>query len=86
MRIPISNCAVIDLDAPTVPAYEVYEQYVRWVVYCKHCRMWHSHSPAEGHHEAHCHDPCSPYRKRGYNVALRGPWTRFYYGRSPEDM
>jgi len=86
VRIPISNHAVIDLDAPTLAAYEVYDQYVRWVVYCKHCRLWHSHSPAEGHREAHCHDPESPYRKRGYNVSLRGPWTRFYFGRSPEDL
>jgi hypothetical protein len=86
LKIPISSSAVIDLDAPTIPAYEVSEQPVRWVVWCRHCRDWHSHAPAEGHYESQCHDPCSPYRKWGYNIALRGKWTRFYFGRSPEDL
>jgi hypothetical protein len=86
MRIPISGDSVIDLDAPTLPAYEVYQGSVRWVIWCRHCRTWHSHSPSEGHRESHCSDPCSPYRKSGYNVSLRGPWTRFFFGRSPEDL
>ena len=41
MKVPISQHAVIDLDAPVLPAYEVRSKAgVRWVVWCKHCREW----------------------------------------------
>jgi hypothetical protein len=35
----------------------------------------HRHGPAEGHREAHCNDPASPYWKTGYNLALAGTWS-----------
>ena len=75
MKVPISECALIDLDAPTLPAYEVKSKAdVHWVVWCKHCRMWHRHGAAEGHREAHCEDSSSPYWKTGYNLAYAGKW------------
>ncbi len=75
MNVPISDCAVIDLDAPTLPAYEVkIIGGVRWVIWCKHCRKWHRHGAAEGHREAHCNDSQSPYWKTGYNLAYAGKW------------
>lgn len=75
MKIPINECAVIDLDAPVLPAYEtIVDESVYWLVWCGHCREWHQHGPAEGHREAHCNDPASPYWKRGYNLAYAGAW------------
>ena len=75
MKVPISDCALIDLDAPTLPAYEVrIKGGVYWVVWCKHCRKWHRHGAAEGHREAHCEDRHSPYWKTGYNLAYAGKW------------
>ncbi len=38
----------------------------------KHCNVWRRHGPAEGHREAHCNDPASPYRRSGYNLAYAG--------------
>ena len=75
MKVPISESALIDLDAPVLPAYEVLVDGVtHWVVWCKHCRDWHRHGPAEGHREAHCQDSRSPYWKQGYNLAYAGQW------------
>lgn len=75
MKVPISASALIDLDAPVLPAYEaVIKGSLRWLVWCKHCREWHTHGPAEGHREAHCNDSNSPYVKRGYNLAYAGKW------------
>ena len=73
MKVPISEFAVIDLDAPVLPAYEAgVEGVTHWVVWCKHCRKWHRHGAAEGHREAHCQDSSSPYWKQGYNLRMRG--------------
>ena len=75
MRVPISDCHVIDLDAPTLSAYEVVINGVScWVIWCKHCRKLHRHGAAEGHREAHCDDSTSPYWKSGYNLAYAGEW------------
>jgi hypothetical protein len=75
MKVPISECALIDLDAPVLPAYEIrIKGGFRWVVWCRHCRKWHHHGAAEGHREAHCDDLRSPYWKTGYNLADAGEW------------
>ena len=75
MKVPISATALIDLEAPVLPAYEVLVDGVtHWVVWCKHCGEWHRHGAAEGHREAHCHDSGSLYWKRGYNLAFAGMW------------
>ena len=62
----------LDLDAPTVPAYE--RRYpvtdrLLWTVWCKHCERWHWHGPGEGHWEAHCQDSRNPYEITEYNLA-----------------
>ncbi len=75
MKVPISESALIDLDAPVLPAYEILVDGVQhWMVWCKHCRTWHRHGAAEGHREAHCEDSSSPYWKQGYNLAFAGKW------------
>ena len=76
MRVPISDSHAIDLDAPTLSAYEAAINGVScWVVWCKHCRKFHRHGAAEGHREAHCNDSTSPYWKTGYNLAYAGTWN-----------
>ncbi len=73
MKVSIDQYAVIDLDAPVLPAYEVVAKSVRrWPVWCKHCREWHRHGPGAGHREAHCSDSSSPYWRLGYNLAYAG--------------
>jgi hypothetical protein len=75
MKVPISEYDLIDLDAPVLPAFEASAGGAKkWLVWCKHCNVWHRHGPAEGHREAHCHDPQSPYWRMGYNLAYAGPW------------
>ena len=75
MKVPSSESALIDIEAPVLPAYEVFVHGVRhWIVWCKYCRAWHLHGPAEGHRESHCLDSGSPYWKRGYNLAFAGKW------------
>jgi hypothetical protein len=77
MKVPISDYALIDLEAPVLPAYEVRVKGVtQWVVYCTFCNRWHRHGPAEGHREAHCTDSSSPYWKCGYNLAFAGKWKK----------
>jgi hypothetical protein len=75
MRVPIDHYAFIDLDAPTLPAFQGNgeDHSVRWLVWCRHCRVWHEHGPGEGHRIAHCGQP-TPYTQTGYNLALRGAW------------
>lgn len=36
-----------------------------WAVWCKYCRLYHSHSPEAGHRIGHC-NISSPYRDNGY--------------------
>ena len=73
MKVPIDEVAVISLDAPVLSAYEARVKGVtRWFVWCRYCREWHSHGPAEGHREAHCLDQSSPYWTTGYNLAFAG--------------
>lgn len=67
--------AVIDIEAPVLPAYEAtIRGVVQWLVSCRHCEKWHRHGPAEGHRVAHCRDRSSPYWKTGYNLAFAGEW------------
>ena len=78
MRVPINEFAFLDLDAPTLPAHELVNEetgVVQWTVWCKHCREWHSHGAGEGHREAHCTEPGSPYLVSGYNLSLKDPAT-----------
>jgi hypothetical protein len=76
LKVPISENALIDPDAPVLPAYEVVVDGVtHWVVWCKYCGQWHPHGAAEGHREAHCNASASPYWKTGYNLAYAGKWT-----------
>jgi hypothetical protein len=73
MKVPLSRSDSLDLDAPALPAYAVrYKGKVRWLVWCKYCKLWHRHGPAEGHREAHCLEADSPYQRTGYNLALAG--------------
>jgi hypothetical protein len=82
MKVPINEVDVIDLDAPVLPAFEkIVGKTVSLLVWCKHCREWHEHGPAEGHREAHCNDSASPYLKQGYNLAYTGKWS----GQSPAE-
>ena len=75
MKVPISDYALVDLNAPVLPAYEaIIKGTVRWLVWCKHCRKWHRHGAAEGHREAHRTDSSSPYWNCGYNLAYAGKW------------
>ncbi len=68
MRVPIDTHARINLNAPTLPAYEAeVDGSVYWLVWCKYCNVWHRHGPAE----AHC-DKRSPYFVEGYNLAYAG--------------
>jgi hypothetical protein len=72
VKVPINQVACIDLDAPTLPAERIkVHSVVRWRVWCRHCAAWHYHGPGEGHREAHCTDPASPYWRSGYNLAQR---------------
>jgi hypothetical protein len=72
VKVPINQVACISLDASTLPAEEIVVRGVtRWRVWCRYCRAWHYHGPAEGHREAHCQDSSSPYWRSGYNLALR---------------
>lgn len=73
MRVPIDSHAFIDLDAPTLPAYEVRcHGAARWLAWCKHCNKWHQHGPGEGHRIAHCEMVTSLYQAGGYNLAFAG--------------
>ena len=75
MKVPINDADVLDLDAPSLPAYETEVDGLKmWLVWCKYCRKWHGHDTAEGHHGEHCNDPSSPYWRLGYNLSLAGPW------------
>ncbi len=50
MKVPIDSVTVVDLDAPTLPAYEIkFDGIARWVVWFKHYNEWPRHGPAEGH-------------------------------------
>jgi hypothetical protein len=78
LKVPIDDYAFIDLDAPTVPAFDTFiDGSAYWLVWCKYCRIWHRHGPAEGYREAHCLDQDSPYWKTGYNLALAGEWSEY---------
>lgn len=76
MKIVISDTPpyFLNLDAPTFPAVEAAEAgRTVWRVWCRHCETWHVHGPGEGHREAHCAHPASPYARTGYNVARSVP-------------
>ena len=73
MKVPIDDYSCIDLDAPTLQAYEVCRSGVTyWLVWCEHCKVWHRHGAAEGHRESHCTEVSSPFHKSGYNLAFAG--------------
>jgi hypothetical protein len=59
MKVPISAYELIDLLAPTLPAYSRRGTggAVRWLVWCRHCQIWHYHGVGDGHREAHCEEP-----------------------------
>ena len=66
MKVPIDDYACINLDAPVLPAFEAFiSSSVCRLVWCDHCGKHHRHEPAEGHREAHCNDPASPYWRNG---------------------
>lgn len=53
MKVPIGEFAIVDLEAPVLPAYEaVIKGVSRYVVWCKFCKKWHRHGAVEGHREA----------------------------------
>jgi hypothetical protein len=75
MKVPISEYARVDLEAPVLPAYKaVIKGFTHWLVWCKYCERWHWHGAAEGHREAHCTDSTSGYWQQGYNLAYAGEW------------
>ena len=67
----------LDLDAPTLPAYEKTDDLGRtlWGIWSRHSRKWHSHGCGDGYRDAHCHNPASPYEATGYNLAYAGRWN-----------
>lgn len=72
LRLAVSDTppCFLNLDAPTLGAESVkVDGVVMWRVWRKHCQEWHYHGPGEGHWEAHCANPNSPYRTSGYNLA-----------------
>jgi hypothetical protein len=76
MKIVISDLPpyFLDLDAPTLPAYEMDVAGITvWWVWCVHCDDWHDHGAGEGHRIAHCRRGDSPYHEHGYNLAYAGP-------------
>jgi len=79
MLVPISDYAFIDLDAPTLPAWELIlaDDSVAWLVWCRHCELWHEHGAGDGHRVAHCRGE-TPYSRTGYNLALRGEWSEAF--------
>jgi hypothetical protein len=81
MKVPISDYQLIDLEAPTLPAYSRKGAggSLRWLVWCRHCHIWHYHGAGDGHREAHCEEP-TPYLQSGYNLAYRGPWKDYFPG------
>jgi hypothetical protein len=76
-KIVISNTPpyFINLDAPTLPAFEMLVGSVKiWRVWCSSCKTWHDHGAGEGHRTSHCTDPSSPYHSVGYNLTYAGQW------------
>ena len=77
-KVPIDQYAAIDLDATPIGAYaQRFKNGVRrYVFFCPHCDAMHRHGAAEGHREAHCTNPASPYLVTGYNLAYAGRWKQ----------
>jgi len=76
MKIPLSTNVLIDLDAPTLPAFETQiDEVTKWVVWCDHCETRHQHGALEGYREAHCKYLDSPYYKIDYNLRFCGKWV-----------
>jgi hypothetical protein len=46
-----------------------------FIFHCPYYDALHSRGAGEGHREAHCSNPASPYHATGYNLALAGRWT-----------
>jgi len=70
VKIAIANGFLLDLDAPVLTAEPIKTKHgKRWRVWCEHCGVHHLHGVGEGHREAHCNDPASPYWRTGYNIA-----------------
>lgn len=61
-------------NTPILDAY-VNGQQTQMYVWCRHCTAWHMHSVAEGHRNAHCFVPGSPYKETGYILRYAGLWT-----------
>lgn len=73
MKIPLGTFGCFSLEAPTLTAHKVEVDGVTYFrVWCDHCQQWHYHGPRDGHREAHCRDPESPYWRTGCNLALGG--------------
>ena len=73
MKVPINDFDCIDPEAPVLTAEAVVlmpGRRMRWRVWCAHCSVWHLHGAGEGHREAHCIGPDSPYWQTGYNLVL----------------
>ena len=71
MKVPISDNAVIDLDAPVLSAYRVQiKGTVRWFVWCKHCQVWYKHGSGEGHRQAHRNDSVKAVLANGAQLGL----------------
>jgi hypothetical protein len=74
LKVPIDGYNVLNLDAPVLSASEYNSKKSRaklWRIWCEHCQEHHLHGVGEGHREAHCTHPESPYRT-GYNLVLSG--------------
>jgi hypothetical protein len=74
MRVPSNGFDTIDRDAPTIGAVRGEGRRPRPLgFFCPHCRTINDHEPAEGHREAHCTNPASPYQRTGYNPISNVP-------------
>ena len=76
MKIVVSETPpyFIDLDAPTLRAYEIEIGGMKiWRVWC-YCDRWMTAALETGHRIAHCVEQ-TPYFGSGYNLAYAGPWS-----------
>lgn len=59
-----------------VPVIYCKETADNWIFLCKFCKRIHYHGKMEGHRNAHCHNPKSPYAYTGYYIKLKKEATQ----------
>ena len=80
MRIPISDYAFIDLDAPTVAACETIcavTGAVTWNVWCRYFELWREHGPA-GRTPRRSQQNVHALLQDEHNLAYAGEWWTLF--------